>query len=104
LSFVNSKACHLIYNNFNLNFIYDIVCLCVCVCVFSLHRESPDMILRDKPLISEVVLSHPPTDVAMLLRRVTLPSYGAKMSSLSPLYLPTTLHHIASPLELNPEH
>jgi hypothetical protein len=30
----------------------------VCVCVFSLHRESPDMILGDKPLISEVVLSH----------------------------------------------
>jgi hypothetical protein len=28
-----------------------------CVCVFSLHRESPDMILEDKPLISEVVLS-----------------------------------------------
>jgi hypothetical protein len=29
----------------------------VCVCAFLLHRESPDMILRDKPLISEVVLS-----------------------------------------------
>jgi hypothetical protein len=29
----------------------------VCVCAFSLHRESPDMILGDKPLISEVVLS-----------------------------------------------
>jgi hypothetical protein len=28
------------------------------VCVFSLRRESPDMILEDKPLISEVVLSH----------------------------------------------
>jgi hypothetical protein len=28
-----------------------------CVCVFSLHQESPDMILGDKPLISEVVLS-----------------------------------------------
>jgi hypothetical protein len=28
-----------------------------CVCVFSLHRESPDMILGDKPLISKVVLS-----------------------------------------------
>jgi hypothetical protein len=27
------------------------------VCVFSLHRESPDMILGDKPLISKVVLS-----------------------------------------------
>jgi hypothetical protein len=30
----------------------------VCVYAFSLHRESPDMILGDKPLISEVVLSH----------------------------------------------
>jgi hypothetical protein len=29
----------------------------VYVCAFSLHRESPDMILGDKPLISEVVLS-----------------------------------------------
>jgi hypothetical protein len=29
----------------------------VCVCAFSLHRESPDVILGDKPLISEVVLS-----------------------------------------------
>jgi hypothetical protein len=29
-----------------------------CVCIFSLYRESPDMILRDKPLISEVILSH----------------------------------------------
>jgi hypothetical protein len=31
----------------------------VCVCAFSLRRESPDMILGDKPLIFEVVLSHP---------------------------------------------
>jgi hypothetical protein len=30
--------------------------LMCCVCAFSLHRESPDMILGDKPLISEVVL------------------------------------------------
>jgi hypothetical protein len=29
----------------------------VCVCAFSIHRESPDMILGDKSLISEVVLS-----------------------------------------------
>jgi hypothetical protein len=29
----------------------------VCVCAFLLHREFPDMILEDKPLISEVVLS-----------------------------------------------
>jgi hypothetical protein len=40
-----------------LNFIYGTVCLYVCFCAFLLHRESPDMILRDKPLISEVVLS-----------------------------------------------
>jgi hypothetical protein len=41
-----------------LNFIFSIVCLFVCVCAFSLRRESPDMILGDKPLIFEVVLSH----------------------------------------------
>jgi hypothetical protein len=29
-----------------------------CVCVFLLHRESPDMILKDKPVIFEVLLSH----------------------------------------------
>jgi hypothetical protein len=39
-----------------LNFIFGIVCLFVCVCAFSLRRESPDMILGDKPLIFEVVL------------------------------------------------
>jgi hypothetical protein len=56
-SFVNSNTWHLICNNFNLNFIYGIVCLYVCVCVFSLRQESPDMILEDKPLISKVVLA-----------------------------------------------
>jgi hypothetical protein len=49
-----------------LNFIFGIVCLFVCVCAFSLRRESPDMILGDKPLIFEVVLSqqalHPTRD------------------------------------------
>jgi hypothetical protein len=40
-----------------LNFIFSIVCLFECVCAFSLRRESPDMILGDKPLIFEVVLS-----------------------------------------------
>jgi hypothetical protein len=30
----------------------------MCVCAFSLRQESPDMILGDEPLISEVVLSH----------------------------------------------
>jgi hypothetical protein len=34
--------------------------LMCCVCAFSLHRESPDMILGAEPLISEVVLSHGP--------------------------------------------
>jgi hypothetical protein len=57
MSLVNPNTWHLICNNFNLNFIFGTVCLCVCVCAFSLHRESPDMILGDKPLISEVVLS-----------------------------------------------
>jgi hypothetical protein len=56
-SFVNSNTWHLICNNFNLNFIYGTVCLYVCVCAFSLHRESPNMIMGDKPLISELVLS-----------------------------------------------
>jgi hypothetical protein len=57
LSFVNLNTWHLICNNFNLNFIFGTVCICVCVCAFSLRRESPDMILWDKPLISELVLS-----------------------------------------------
>jgi hypothetical protein len=56
-SFVNSDTWHLICNIFNLNFIYGIICLYVCVCAFSLHRESSDMILGEKSLISEVVLS-----------------------------------------------
>jgi hypothetical protein len=51
-----------------MNFIYGIVCLCVCLCAFSLHRESPGMILRDKPLISEVVLSQ----VVLGYKEVTL--------------------------------
>jgi hypothetical protein len=62
--FVNPNTWHLICNNFNLNFIFGIVCLSVCVCAFSLHRESPDMILEDKPLISEVVLSQLPYPVS----------------------------------------
>jgi hypothetical protein len=58
LTFVNPNTRHLICNNFNLNFIFGIVFLFVCVCAFSLRRESPDMILGDKPLIFfEVVLS-----------------------------------------------
>jgi hypothetical protein len=57
LTFVNPNTQHLICNNFNLNFIFGIVCLFVRVCAFSLRRESPDMILGDKALIFEVVLS-----------------------------------------------
>jgi hypothetical protein len=57
MSFVNPNTWNLICNNFNLNFIFGIVCLFVCVCAFSLHRKSLDMILGDKPLIFEVVLS-----------------------------------------------
>jgi hypothetical protein len=57
LSFVNPNTWHLICNNFNLNFIFGTVCLCVCVCAFSFRRESLDMILGDKLLIPEVVLS-----------------------------------------------
>jgi hypothetical protein len=68
LSFVNPNTWQLICNNFNLNFIFGTVCLFVCVCAFSLRRESPDMILGDKPLISEVVLSEksPPVDGKLL--------------------------------------
>jgi hypothetical protein len=57
MSFVNPNTWHLICNNFNLNFIFDTVCLRVSVCAFLLRRESPNMILGDKPLISEMVLS-----------------------------------------------
>jgi hypothetical protein len=31
--------------------------LMCCICVFLLHRESPDMILGDEPLMPGVVLS-----------------------------------------------
>jgi hypothetical protein len=48
-----------------LNFIFGIVCLFVCVCAFSLRRESPDMILGDKPLIFEVVLSQPSPEITV---------------------------------------
>jgi hypothetical protein len=69
LSFVNPNTCHLICNNFNLNFIFGIVCLFVCVCAFSLRQESSDMILGDKPLISEVVLSHLAPLQCQMIRR-----------------------------------
>ncbi len=44
-------------NNLILNEIMVLNASYVCLHAFSLHRESPDMILGDKPLISEVVLS-----------------------------------------------
>jgi hypothetical protein len=46
----------------------------------------------------------PLTDVATPLRCVTLLSYRAKTSSLSPLHLSTMLHPIASPLEPKPKY
>jgi uncharacterized protein (UPF0128 family) len=51
-----------------MNFIFGIVCLIVYVYAFSLRRESPDMILRDKPLISEVVLSQGMTHIRRMMR------------------------------------
>jgi hypothetical protein len=48
--------------------------------------------------------SSPIADVATPSHRITLPSYGAKTSSLPPLHLPATLHLVASPLELKPKH
>jgi hypothetical protein len=42
-----------------------------CVCIFSLHRESPDMILGDKPLIYEEHLAHIRTIVVSLGGKLT---------------------------------
>jgi hypothetical protein len=42
-----------------------------CVCIFSLHRESPDMILGDKPLIYEERLAHIRTIVVSLGGKLT---------------------------------
>jgi hypothetical protein len=39
--------------------LYAYIC---CVCVFSLRRESPDIIFKDKPFILEVVLSQLPRE------------------------------------------
>jgi hypothetical protein len=77
-----------------------------CVCVFSLHRESLNMMLGDKPLIYDVVLSRSPlVDVAMSSRCVVLPFHGAKLSSLHLLHLLTRHHLIAPPpLEPKPKH
>jgi hypothetical protein len=45
---------------------------------------------------SGLILLSPHADVAMPPHRVTLPSHGAKTSSLPPLYLPTTLRPVTS--------
>jgi hypothetical protein len=42
-----------------------------CVCIFSLHRESADMILGDKPLIYEERLAHIRTIVVSLGGKLT---------------------------------
>jgi hypothetical protein len=69
-----------------------------CVCVFSLHRESLNMMLGDKPLIYDVVLSRSPlVDVVMPPRCAALPFHGAKLSSLHLLHLLTMYHLIAPP-------
>jgi hypothetical protein len=53
----NSDTCHLICNNFNLNFIFGIVCLCVCLCIVALSRilrydlEKQTSYLCDSPLL-----------------------------------------------------
>jgi hypothetical protein len=74
-----------------LNFIFGIVCLFVCVCVFSLHRESPDMILGDIPLISEVFLSQPKTNP----RKIENANLNTRKTPDSdpgaPIYLPWTV-------------
>jgi hypothetical protein len=44
-------------------------------------------------------VASPPVDVAMPLRRVMLPSHGAKTSLLPLLNLSATLRPVASPLE-----
>jgi hypothetical protein len=59
-----------------LNFIFSTVCLFVCVCAFSLRRESPDMILGDKPLISEVVPSHSSNGVTRIDQKVVAMQLG----------------------------
>jgi hypothetical protein len=57
-----------------------------CVCVFSLRRESPDMILGDEPLISEVILS-----------QKALPSIIQYLLSLFLPSLYLILHKLADP-------
>jgi hypothetical protein len=60
---------------------YGIVCLYVCVCAFSLHRESPNMILGEKPLISEVVLSDPTIAHMILVHERTALSLDALVTA-----------------------
>jgi hypothetical protein len=86
MSFVNPNTWHLICNNFNLNFIFGLVCLFVCVCAFSLRRESLDMILRDKPFISEVALSQKGCWPHLRVRSLSRGGPGATVGTLRTEY------------------
>jgi hypothetical protein len=70
-------------NNFTLtSYNIGIVGFLCCVCVFSLHQESPDMILGDESLISEVVLSTPAS--AVQATDTKFPIAGHRSSHPSP--------------------
>jgi hypothetical protein len=56
------------------------------------------------PLFPLPGVASPPIDVATPPRHITLPSHGAKMSSLSLLHLPVMLRLVAFPLEPKPKH
>jgi hypothetical protein len=76
-------------------------------CGFSLFFGSVRLIspqLASSPPFPLTGVTSPPTDVVTLSRRVTLPFHWAKMSSLSPLYLPATLCSVASLLEPKLKH
>jgi hypothetical protein len=60
--------------------------------------------IRVNPIGIVSSLSPPQCHIAGRRRHVTLPSHGAKTSSLPPLHLPETLRLIASPLELKPKY
>jgi hypothetical protein len=80
-----------------LNFIFGIVCLFVCVCAFSLRRESPDMILGDKPLIFEVVLSQL-TTLAEEVLHFSWTSDRPRGPATSTPQITTVQFHIKGPL------
>jgi hypothetical protein len=60
--------------------------------------------LASSPSFPIIGATSPPADVAMPLRRVMLPSHGAKTSSLPPLHFNAMPHPGASPLEQKPKH